>query len=452
MSGWDDINQGLSRIGQGWEKENQYSTIDIAKTLSNLFGGKKKPATQIVQEAVPDVQPEKMTISNSTVTPEVQSLLDNVGVRPADMRIGTAPDKSVITPEMQSAGIYVPGASPQRTVSRSEEVKPSTDPNAFDVSALAENNPYRTKIPTNTGIVARNVRPETILAAQQWEKENEQANLANELSRMDLESRRNSYVTLDENMITQIPEQYRGYYKPGQTIAREEIMKLTPTGQTGYDANTIQSIANGLDRRNPIKEALMNLPANTDSKQVQDLINQATDYQNYLLDFDKQSGGGSDRGNIDLNRQYQGVNDAYQQYVNGLKARRQDGIVTPQTTPLSMKDWLRQPDQAGLRDIYNRFTNSNLEQPKNPLGKNKVASNNQSSTGWFKTHSTPPPGVSPQDWQDADYIMATSGGMGIKKVLEDAASKLKQGKLPQKVYDALVARSQYTMTNNIAKN
>lgn len=70
------------------------------------------------------------------------------------------------------------------------------------------------------------------------------------------------------------------------------------------------------------------------------------------------------------------------------------------------------------------------------------------STAWFKTHQTPPSGVSMQAWKDADWIIATSKGMGIKEVIADAAQKLKNGQLSQEVYNALVARSKTTDANN----
>lgn len=42
----------------------------------------------------------------------------------------------------------------------------------------------------------------------------------------------NEYVTIDDNVLSQIPEQYRSYFQPGQKVKRDELIGLVPTNKS----------------------------------------------------------------------------------------------------------------------------------------------------------------------------------------------------------------------------
>jgi hypothetical protein len=268
------------------------------------------------------------------------------------------------------------------------------------------------------------------------------------------------YVTLTPEMIGQLPTQYQGLYQPGQKIQRAEIAGLIPqpTAPTipafTYDAQTLSAFAQGLDNRNPLKKVFATFGPGTPASAIKDAMDQATQYQNYLLDYDKQhAGSGSDRGNVDLKRQYDAVLAAYNQYKSTVLARKDE--LGNSKKPMQMVDWLQQPEQAGLLKTYNEFTGSNVQgfqyrYNKKP-GQNTASGNTQPS-GWFKKNSTPPTGVKPQDWADADWVLMNlpkNVPQSIKAAVNYYKSKIgnEPGQIPQSVYNALVARLNYNSSN-----
>jgi hypothetical protein len=349
--------------------------------------------------------------------------------------IPAAPQESFVAPEGAPQGIGITSGVPTPV----ETTQPANPADQY-----SPENPYAKYFQSGNTAFVYKKSPELLSLAGQWENKKKDDDLARQFQRAQYDDYNNQFINLDENVINQLPERYRGIYQPGQRVKRSEIAGIIEPTVKSYSPEAITAFAQGLDNRNPMKKVFSTFGPNTPAAQIEKAIQEANDYQNYLLDFDKQSG--SDRGNIDLNREYQGVLDAYQQYINGLKARRQDGIVTPQTTPMSLKDWLRQPDQAGLLATYNKFTGSNLKSLQYPYGKKppSVANNSRPMTGWYKSNSTPPKGISQKAWDDADYVMATippDKPKSIKWVLENL-----KGKVPNDVYQALVARSKVGKT------
>lgn len=443
--GWNSIYSGLDRLGQAWENSNRYSEFDLAGTLSNMFRKKNKsPQYKLVEETAGpgNFQTGTGIVPNNTATPEIQNLLSNVGVSAGNLNIGpSVPNDPNTLNTLQSAGVYVPGASPQRTKAEFEEIKPPKDPNVFDISQLSATNPLRGVIPTNEGIVQRKVRPETIAAAMQWEQENKQNNLAQKLAQLEYDAKIGNYVTIDQATWDRIPDSYRSYYQVGQTIPRQELMGMIPkeTISGGYDVVTAQDLAKGLYDKNPFKQALLNLQEGTDPAVIQDLVAKANAAQMSLDDLYKQSAG-SDRGNTDLKNQYQGVLDSYQQYVNGLKARRSNGMVTPETTPLKLVDWLKQPNQKGALEIYNQFTRNNIqgfETPYNQKPGQKIQTN-KTKIGYVQNAD-----YDQGTWDKTGQIITQYGGTGKALI-----SLLKNGGGDPKLLLALLDRyNQANKTN-----
>jgi hypothetical protein len=242
---------------------------------------------------------------------------------------------------------------------------------------------------------------------RQNEEENERKKMQQEQFKMQTDqynwNRLNQdaeYITIDENMLAQIPEQYRGYFQPGQRIKRDELMKMIPVSE-------------------PVD------PLDVEYKKSQIFKNYQT------------GDNDSDRGNIDLSRQYKDiVEGGYDQYLTNTKARN-DIRDNPQQ-PLRFNDWIRQPENKDALLVYNQYNNGNLQSLTSRLSTKEPGQNNQKtvksktgqSIGYNQNNE-----YSENDWWTADKLV--SDKKSFNKALTDA---MKDQSVPDSVIRALTDR------------
>jgi hypothetical protein len=262
----------------GWDERNRLAPIDWKASFAKLFHKQSQPQTKAV---VPE-----MENPNINFNPDVSYQSPD----PFQFKTDTLPAPAVHS-----------------------EAPPAYSPD----------NPYAKMMPQGKTFFAYKETPELMGLKNQWEQDKKSKDLAMQFQQMQMESANNQYITVDENMLSQIPEQYRGLFPVGQRVKRDEWLRMNPVSKP----------ANPLD----------------------DKLKESQIFKNY------QTGNGSDDSNINLSRQYGGVMDSYQKYVSAAKARNDD--------PLKLTDWLRQPNQSGSLAIYNQFTGNALKSLQYPYGK-----------------------------------------------------------------------------------
>ena len=250
--GYQMIAQALKDYGEqsGWNDRNRLAPVDWKATFSKLLGLNKNNPNDTIQAQEGTITEPKQTISATD-----KNTLQSVGVNAPG--IDNALTMDTQTKNMiQSSGITVP------------EVTGSFNPTSSQIVSLKKESPGETPQyspdnsflkydPTGKELFTRKESPELMALKQGWETNKRKNDLTEKMAQAE-------YDRL--------------------------VQKQTPAT---YDAQTVSNFASGLDGRNPYKKALANISANTPADQVQKLIAEAGDYQNYLLDYDKPSGSGS---------------------------------------------------------------------------------------------------------------------------------------------------------------
>lgn len=342
MSGYDLMSQGLNQLAQAWEKSNQYSTIDLAGTIAKFFKKKDEPpanVSPIENSSAPNVTPLNYNPANYPPSPPEVPYTPPSNVTP--LNFNSADYKTTMKPEP----IQPPATEatpPQTNASASGQTTGNAGASpyqgAFDISMLASDNPYRGYIPTNTGIIQRKVRPETIAAALQWEEENKRKSLADQLSQFEYDAKRGNYITLDQETLDKIPEPQRSYYKVGQLVPRQDLLGMIPKEPTttGYTAETARNLAQGLYPANQFRNVLANLPDDTDPAVIEDLVNRANAAQMSLDDLYEQNSSSEKKEPTFVEK----MNTAYQNFIKSHPVRR-DSFGKLLYQPPSQIDWIR---------------------------------------------------------------------------------------------------------------
>ena len=202
-SGWSMIIDSLNNFQK---QTDPYGTMDLGKTLANLFRRRKQP----LGEQGPGPGEQKFVLADPN-NPDLGGYLTAQESTPND--IPTAPEGQMVGPG--GTQTYDP---------RSE---------------YSPDNPHLKWLGNPNSKIARRMTPELQAALNQFEAGKKEMNLGQQLSELKIKSAQRQFdeegqdkITLDEATINQLPEQYRLIYRPGMTVSRGEMLKLITSVQT----------------------------------------------------------------------------------------------------------------------------------------------------------------------------------------------------------------------------
>lgn len=249
---------------------------------------------------------------------------------------------------------------------------PRTSQNYIDPSQFSPDNPLLEEVAkiNKGGFLVRRPTGALIAGLEDYERNKDREAIAEQLSELELERRRLELDALKN------PRTFS--YDPSQYIGQ-------------------------FSAKNPWASYLSN-PANFSSqKEV------AEAYENAVKWEEDQKPKPSSNSNINLYRQYQSVQDAYNQYVKAVKARDEFA------RPLRFEDWIRQPENAAYLRVHNEFMGSNLQSLPSRLSTltpEQKAAKEKSKVQSQKPSYQPNEDYGPEVWAQTDEDVKKFGGPG----------------------------------------